>query len=181
MVFSWGGGTGGANGTSSLNTSGLTDSSNITTFTLFLIPSFSSGSLFGTNVAGQKFVGGATSPFGPGTLVLFPNNVTTGSSPIGWNHLGEVSLPLGYTSLSPIASGSLSVAGNLTSLGLTPGLINVVDWGDNTADTVIQMMIIDPAVPEPSTYLTLGLLFSFLAGATLHRKRRSRSVTTSEP
>ena len=169
VVFSWGGGTGGAGGTSSLNLTGLTFSNSPTL-----------AKKLNTNLVGtsQLLAGGAVDNYTlPANAATFGTNSTTfaptitGAGGFGWGGSG-LGVPSGYTSLGAISAATLTVSGQtFSTLGMANGaLLNIADWGDASLDTVVQMQIGTAPIPEPAT--VIPLLGLALAGLGIGCRRR---------
>ena len=151
-----------ANGSGSIDTTGLTPAGSFFDPTGFIIPANALEITQPENTGGQEWSGitGPTS-FGSGGQT----NASSGSGDVvgvagaGGAVLG---LPSGYVSGAPLSSTSTWDNATFASLGLTPGTY-VWTWTGGTDDDSYEVVI--GAVPEPSPLLltALGLALTLLA------------------
>lgn len=104
-------------------------------------------------------------PFGSGAAPTIPDS---GSGDIfGFAALngGQLAVPLGYVSGSPLSATSTYTGATISSLELTPGIYNAT-WGSGSNADLISMTI----VPEPGTYAALLGLAAL--GVVAYRRRK---------
>jgi hypothetical protein len=117
----------------------------------------------GTSASYTGFTGPAT--FGSGGE-SFPNN-TSGDFVAIDPDFGDIDLPSGYVSDSPLSDTSTYDNQTFASLGVTPGTY-VWKWGRGKDQNFT--LVVPASVPEPSTVLLLVLGAAF-AGIPLARAR----------
>lgn len=125
----------------------------------------------------ETLAGGVVGPTSFGSGVSVPASVGTGSMVGFTGSLGDVAVPSGYVSGTPLGASSATWTGaTLAGLGLTPGTYTWT-WGAGpTADSFTVVISAAPqtqAIPTLSEWGVIGLS-SLLALFGLARMRRRR-------
>lgn len=129
---------------------------NGTTVFLWVIPSPSAGSSFGSG-------GNANPSFASGSNIL-----------TGFFNTSLLGLPVGYTSLSPL-SGTMSFNGTFASLGITAG-VRSFSWGGGGTGQTVTLNVVPAPVPEIDP-ATGGSAISLIAGVLAMIEQRRRRAT----
>ncbi|MBV8935836.1 MAG: PEP-CTERM sorting domain-containing protein [Alphaproteobacteria bacterium] len=159
-----------ANGSGSLDLTGLTFESSASNITIAISPSAGTMVIGPTpmtgNAADQYFGLFGPTSFGSGGFTV----ATSGSRDIVGEVFGTLYVPEGYVSDNPLSSSATWDSATLNSLGLTPGSYEWT-WGTGPNQN-LTLDIIAAAVPEPSALSVLGVGLAGLASAAVRRRRR---------
>ncbi len=161
-----------ANGSGTINTTGLTYLGSVS-----VSPELDpKGALAvaGSAATDNTYTGSITGPsdFGTGNYII----ASSGSGNLagfGIAQIPEIFVPSGYISGSALSDSATWDSATIASLGLAPGTYTYT-WGTGSMADSFVVQIGPASVPEPSSFILLGVVAAF--GFIAYRWRRQGSV-----
>ena len=105
------------------------------------------------------------SPWGSGS-----NRFADFRSGDGFGYVGSLIVPAGYTSGDPLSGTAIFEGESFSTMGITPGISVTGTWGTGGPGERITLS----AVPEPSSFLCLGLAGVTAGAVSFFRKRQAQ-------